>query len=77
MGAEKEGTRRDKAARKNELWKRKEARETAKEAIKVKGHAKDRGNIEKAIEKLTLSEQSDSESDAQYPKMWTDFPIRW
>ena len=34
----------------------------------MKGHTKDRGNIEKAIEKLTPSEQSDSESDAQCPK---------
>ena len=63
----------DKAARKNEVWKRKEAREAAKEAIKVKGHTKDRGNIEKAIEKLTLSEQSDSESDAQCPKCGLTF----
>ena len=63
----------DKAARKNEVWKRKEAREAAKEAIKVKGHTKDRGNIEKAIEKLTLSEQSDSESDAQCSKCGLTF----
>ena len=55
--------------RKNEIWKRKEAREAAKEAIKVKGHT----NIEKAIEKLTLSEQSDSESDAQCPKCGLTF----
>ena len=59
--------------RKNEVWKRKEAREAAKEAIKVKGHTKDRCNIEKAIEKLTLSEQSDSESDAQCPKCGLTF----
>ena len=59
--------------RKNEVWKRKEAREAAKEAIKVKGHTKDRGNIEKAIEKLTPSEQSDSDCDAQCPKCGLTF----
>ena len=60
-------------ARKNEAWKRKEAREGAKEARKAKGHAKDRSNIEKAIEELTLSDQSDSESDAQCPKCGLTF----
>ena len=54
-----------KAARKNEAQKKKEAREGAKEARKTKGHAKDKGNIMKAIEELTLSDQSDPESDAQ------------
>ena len=46
----KEDQEADKAARKNEVPKRKEAREAAKEAIKGKGHTKDRGNIENAIE---------------------------
>ena len=72
----KEDQEADKAARKNEVRKRKEAREAAKEAIKGKGHSKDRGNIENAIEKLTLSKLSDSESDhsvAQCPKCGLTF----